>query len=101
MLSCAASKNAGRSSRLPHATHETLHMLSLVLKMAFRTHCTGETVCDRGPWQLVRDVQNKLLELSQESEAAVSEERLTRYVEAALAGRTCPSRQLPALAEVN
>jgi hypothetical protein len=59
---------------------ETLHMLNVVLKTAFRMHCTGETVCGKGPWQLVRDVQQKLLELSRRPVGIVSEERLACYV---------------------
>jgi hypothetical protein len=65
---------------------ETLHMLNVVLKTAFRMHCTGETVCGKGPWQLVRDVQQKLLELSRRPVGIVSEERLTRYVAKELSG---------------
>ncbi|HEV3257871.1 MAG TPA: hypothetical protein VG013_13380 [Gemmataceae bacterium] len=101
MLSCVESKQGRSPGRLPPATHETLHLLSLVLKAAFRGHCTGEAVCDRGPWQLVREVQNKLLELSQESEAAVSEERLVRYIEAVLAEQPGPVTRPAALVEVN
>jgi len=66
--------------------HETLHMLNVVLKTAFRLHCTGETVCGKGPWQLVRDVQHKLRELSRRPAAVVSEARLARYVEKELSG---------------
>src|SRR5262249_17066688 len=59
---------------------ETLHMLNVVLKTAFRRHCPGETVCGKGPWQLVRDVQQKLLALSHRPARVVSEERLAHYV---------------------
>src|SRR5205807_3362003 len=91
MFSCVEPKQGRRPGRRPAANHETLHMLGLVLKAAFRMHCTGETVCDRSPWQLIRDVQHKLLELSRESEAAVSEERLVRYIETVLAEQPCPA----------
>jgi hypothetical protein len=59
---------------------DTLRMLNEVLKTAFRLHCTGETVCGKGPWQLVRDVQHKLQELSRRPAGMVSEERVTRFV---------------------
>ncbi len=65
---------------------ETLHLLGVVLKTAFRTYCTGETVGRRGAWQLVQQVQRKLAELSRHPAGLVSEERLARFVEADLAG---------------
>lgn len=64
---------------------ETLHMLSVVLKTAFRTHCTGETVAGKGPWQLVQEVQARLAALSRGTGTLVSEERLVRYLETELA----------------
>jgi hypothetical protein len=69
--------NVRKHTLVPDAT---LHMLNVVLKTAFRLHCTGETVCGKGPWQLVRDVQQKLLQLSRRPLGVISEERLTRYV---------------------
>jgi hypothetical protein len=80
---------------------ETLHMLSAVLKIAFRMHCTGETVCAKSPWQLVQDVQEKLMALSQESESAVSEERLIRYIEGALSGPDFLLERTDPFVEVN
>ncbi len=69
---------------------DTLRMLNVVLKTAFRLHCTGETVCGMGPWQLVRDVQHKLQELSRRPAGMVSEERLARYVAKELSGLAQP-----------
>jgi len=81
MFSCTewtpSDLEVGDGSRAPN---ETLHMLSLVLKTAFRMHCTGETVCDQRPWQLVEGVRRKLVELSQELESVVSEDKLAGFV---------------------
>jgi len=71
-----------RSTPVPS---ETLHLLSTVLQTAFRLHCTGDTVGGKGPWELVREVQQKLGELAQD-QTAVSEERLARFIETTLAG---------------
>ena len=79
---------------------ETLLMLSAVLKTAFRLHCTGEAACGKGPWQLVEDVERKLLELSQEPATVISEGRLARYVETELSEPLVLPAPLPGLAEV-
>lgn len=71
-----------RSTPVPN---ETLHLLGAALQAAFRSHCTGEAVGDLGPWELVRHVQQKLGELSPD-QAAVSEERLLRFMESTVAG---------------
>ncbi len=65
---------------------DTLRMLNVVLKTAFRLHCTGETVCGKGPWQLVKDVQHKLQELCRRPAGMVSEDRLARYLAKELSG---------------
>ena len=56
-------------------------MLGVVLKAAFRMHCTGETMGGKGAWQVVADVQRKLVDLSRSPGALVSEERLADYVD--------------------
>jgi hypothetical protein len=66
-------------------SQETLHMFGVVLKAAFRMHCTGETVAGKTAWQLVHDVQLKLEDLSQCPASPVSDERLAAYVETELA----------------
>jgi hypothetical protein len=53
---------------------DRLQILSQLLKTAFRLHCTGETLGDRGPWQLVREVQERLTELSGSPGVVMSEE---------------------------
>lgn len=80
---------------------ETLHMLSVVLRTAFRTHCTGETVCAQSPWQLVQTVQEELAALSRESDSAVSEERLIRFLEESLARPSFPAERADPLVEAN
>jgi hypothetical protein len=65
---------------------DTLHMLSVLLKAAFRMHCTGESVAGKTAWQLVHDVQGKLADLSQCPGTVVSEERLAEYIEQELRG---------------
>jgi hypothetical protein len=86
MFARKPSKSSRR--RVPPRTavdKETLLMLSAVLRTAFRLHCTGETVAGHGPWQLIAGVQNKLAELGPGTGVPISEERLARYVEDALA----------------
>ena len=73
------------TTRCTPVPNETLHLLSTVLQTAFRLHCTGDTVGGKGPWELVREVQQKLGELAQD-QTAVSEERLARFVQNKLAG---------------
>lgn len=87
--------HANSGTRVPK---ETLHMLGAVLKTAFRMHCTGEFACGKAPWQLVQDVERKLVALSQEPATAISESRLARYVEAELCDRA--GLPAPSCAEV-
>jgi hypothetical protein len=62
---------------------DRLQMLSQLLKTAFRLHCTGETLGDRGPWELVREVQERLAEMAGSPGLLMSEERLAAYFDAA------------------
>jgi hypothetical protein len=44
---------------------DTLRLLSVGLEIAYQMHRTGHPFQGRDPWQLVREVQERLVELSQ------------------------------------
>jgi hypothetical protein len=90
-------KAAGASLR--PAADETLLLLSAVLKTAFRLHCTGESISGKGPWQLVGDVQRKLVALSAGREGVLSEVLLTRFIETDLVDSRSPEARDPRAAE--
>lgn len=68
-------------SRAVAASGRNLQMLGMLLRTAFRAHCTGEMIGAYTPWQIVRTVEARLLELGRSPALLVSEEQLLDFVE--------------------